>query len=128
MGHGLITSKRETLHSGNVLGLKSFWSVRHFEFDQIGLFQSLEPVTGDFLEVNEHIFTRFTLDETEAFCFVEPLNCPFFQGSAPYKDNTSATCGHGMYIQTCILGRKKMRHPSPTSPGLRSLLFSYGFK
>lgn len=60
--------------------------------------------------MDEYFFARFTRNKSEAFCFVEPFDCSFFQGSAPYYDFISATGGRG-HVQTSdkSLGRAKKK-------------------
>ena len=53
------------------------------EVHLIAFVQGFVSLADDFLEVDEHIFARFTLNESEALGSVEPLHCPFFHGTDP---------------------------------------------
>jgi hypothetical protein len=63
------------LQADDVLGLKTLRSLLHFKFNRLAFIQTLVTVSLDRREVHEHIFTGLALDETIAFCRVEPLDC-----------------------------------------------------
>jgi hypothetical protein len=73
-----LRAARVLLRLGNVCRLKAFGSLCDFKVHLIALVQGLVPVADDLLEVDEHIFARFALNESEALGPIEPLYCSRF--------------------------------------------------
>jgi hypothetical protein len=63
-----------------VLSLGTFLSLYNGELHALTFFQRAEPGRFDFTVMDENVIAVFDLNETEAFCRIEPLysaNCTF---------------------------------------------------
>ena len=62
----------------NLLGLPAFGAFHHFELHCLTFFKATESIRLNGGEVNEHVLTGLTADESKTLCIVEPLNGSLF--------------------------------------------------
>ena len=66
------------LEARNVLRLKAFRTLLHFELHRLALIQGFVAVHLNGGKVHEHIFSGLALDESIALRSIEPLHCSLF--------------------------------------------------
>ncbi len=69
-----FTQPSSRLRRYDILGLRTFLALSHDKRNLLSFGKGLEAATLDSAEVRKYIGAAFTLDKTEAFRFVEPLN------------------------------------------------------
>jgi hypothetical protein len=82
--HGRLRNSRNgcrELDNSDVQCLKTLGALLDFELHFVALVQALVARTNDGLEVHEHIFAAFALDESETLRSIEPLNDARFHGT-----------------------------------------------
>lgn len=65
------------LDSYNILGLRSFLSLRDTEFNTLTFEERFESRTGNGAIMGKNVGAGLLLDKTKTFGFVEPLNGSF---------------------------------------------------
>src|SRR2546426_4431211 len=76
----------------NVCRLQSLRATRHIELEGLSLGESLEPLTGDGREMDEHVLALWLSDETKALRLVEPLHGATSHLKLLYPGPKTRTC------------------------------------
>src|SRR5438270_8369098 len=81
---GEFPARLARLEAGDVCCLQALGTFSDLEFDSLPLVERSVPFSLNRGEVDEHVLTGLTLDESETLARVEPLNCSLFFHSNSY--------------------------------------------
>lgn len=78
-------ARLEWLHTRDVCCLQALGTFRDLEFHRLSFVERFVSISLNRGEVDKHVLTGLTLDESETFSRIEPLNCSLFFHSNSYS-------------------------------------------